>query len=290
MLLLITATLSACGGSNTQYVNYAPVDNTPKLDMKAAVYKAVLPSGNILTITTDQSDVNVYGAYTIKNGSTIVSSGKVANIVSQLSLTGFPGSPCPTEAISIRPDSSSLNAARDAGNIAITGVSCSEDTTFPATRFISKFVPQTTSGMFSSGAISATQNLFVSVFSGDNVNFVGSLTLQDTSLPASATGTIVGTITNAAAVPSTTSLVVDISDPTAYGLVFSRATNFAGHFFALNDSISSIAGQIRTAAVPLGGQYFINEVTVSATNNSLVNLLGPVAIPFSTGVTSYTPL
>jgi len=289
LLLLITATLAACGGGNTQYVYYSPVDNTPKLDMKAAVYKALLPSGNTLTITTDQSDINVYGAYTIKNGSTIVSSGKVGNLVTQLSLSGFPGSPCPAEAISVVPVSGSISAARDAANVTISGFSCSEASSLPTTKTISKLSPPATAYMFSSGAINPTQNLSVTVFSGDNVNFVGSLNLVNTSLPATATGTIIGTITNLAAGPATAA-VVDISDPSAYGFVFTRATNFSGHFFALNDNISAISGQVRTTSVPLGGQYFINEVTASVTDNSAANLLGPVAIPYSSNVASYTPL
>lgn len=291
MSTLFIATLTACSGSSTQYVDYAAVDNTPKLDMRAAIYQAVLPSGNTLTITTDQpNNTDVYGAYTIKNGSTIISSGRVSNIVSNLALTGNPGSPCPIEAITIVPISSSINAARDAGNITIAGVSCSESS-LPTDKPVNKIIPQTAARMFSNGIINTTQDVSISVASGDNVNFVGSVLLNDRSLPASATGTIIGTITNSNTIPSTINNVVEISDSTAFGFVFSRATNFSGHFLALNDSISAVSGYVRTSLSPLPGQYFINEIGVSVTNNSLVTQLGPVSVPFATfpAMLSYTP-
>jgi hypothetical protein len=291
MSALFIATLTACSGSSTQYVDYTAVNNAPKLDMRAAIYQAVLPSGNTLTITTDQpNSTDVYGAYTIKNGSTIISSGKVSNTVSNLALTGNPGSPCPSEAISIVPISSSINAARDAGNISIAGISCSESS-LPTDKPASKIIPQTAARMLSNGVINATQDVSISVASGDNVNFVGSVLLNDRSLPASATGTIIGTITSSSTIPSTINSVVEINDSTAFGFVFTRATNFSGHFLALNDSISALSGYVRTSLSPLPGQYYINEIGISVTNNGVVTQLGPVAVPFaaSPAMLSYTP-
>lgn len=265
LLSLSVATLSACSGSSTQYIDYTPVDNTPKLDMKEAVYKLTLESGNILTLTTDQSGTSVYGAYTIKNGTGIVSSGKIENLVTSIALTGYPNSPCPTEALSIQPRSDTLNANRDSGSVDITGSSCTEQSSLSTTKVISKFIPPATARMASAGFTNdANKRISISAVSGDNVNFVGPITLEDTFLQTSATGTIVGTITDSAAWPVTGN-VVEISNPFAYGFIFTRATNFTGHFFATNDSISSIKGYARTAP-NLGGQFSISEISVTATD------------------------
>lgn len=288
-IILFFAALTACSGSSTQYVDYAtPVDNTPKLDMKAAIYQAVLPSGNTLTITTDQSGTAVYGAYTVKNTvGTILSSGKVDNLVTRLELVGHPKSLC--DAMSIVP--SDINSNSDGAVATISGISCSE--TLPIKSAINRYTSpaSTPNVMYSQGAInSANQVLEVSVASGDNVNFVGSITLEDRSLPALATGTIVGTITNSSDVPSTNNTVVEINNPTAFGFVFNRTTNFSGHFMALNDNLSAVSGYVRTSLSPLPGQYFINEIGVSVTNNGLVTQLGPVSVPFATfpAMLSYT--
>lgn len=267
-ILLSVATMSACSGSSTQYVDYTPVDNTPKLNMKEAVYQLTLPTGNILTLTTDQSGTSVYGAYTIKNGTGIVSSGKIENLVTSLALTGYPNSLCPTEALSVQPRSSTINATRDSGSVDITGSSCTEQNLLPTTRVLSKFTPPATARMASSGVTNdANKRFTISAVSGDNVNFVGPITLEDTFLQISATATIVGTITDSAAWPVTGN-VVEISNPFAYGLIFTRATNLSGHFFATNDSISSIKGYARTAPT-LGGQYSISEISVTAADSGV---------------------
>ncbi len=284
MSTLFIATLTACSGSSTQYVDYAAVDNTPKLDMRAAIYQAVLPSGNTLTITSDQTGTAVYGAYTIKNaGGTILSSGKVDNLVTSLNLTGYPGSLC--DGMSIVP--SNINTNQDGAEATISGNSCTES--LPITRTISKYIPpaSTPNVMHSLGVISsANQVLEVSVASGDNVNFVGTITLTNSSLSLSAFGTIVGTITSSSLSPTSGGTVVRIDDPLAYGFVFSRTTNFSGHFFNATDNIQTLIGNVRTTRVPLGGQFFINEIGVQATNNSSVTLVGPVA---ASAIQSYTP-
>ncbi|HBA71808.1 MAG: hypothetical protein A2X82_19295 [Geobacteraceae bacterium GWC2_55_20] len=268
VLLLSVATLSACSGSSTQYIDYTPVDTTPKLDMQEAVYQLTLPTGNILTLTTDQSGTSVYGAYTIKNGTGIVSSGKIENLVTSIALTGYPNSPCPTEALSIQPISSTLNATRDSASVDISGSSCSEGSLLPAIRVISKFSPPATARMASTGITNdVNKRLSISAVSGDNVNFVGPITLEDTSLQTSATGIIVGTITDSAAWPVTGN-VVEINNPFAYGFIFTRATNFIGHFFSTSDSISAIKGHARTAPT-LGGQYSISEISVTATDSGV---------------------
>ncbi|MFH1028774.1 MAG: hypothetical protein V1791_12300 [Pseudomonadota bacterium] len=264
-ILLSVVTLSACSGSSTQYIDYTPVDNTPKLDMKEAVYQLTLQTGNILTLTTDQSGTSVYGAYTIKNGTGIISSGKVDNLVTSLALTGYPNGPCPTEALSIQPRSDTINATRDSGMVDISGSSCTE---LPATKLISKFSPPATARMASVGVTNDVNKRFtISAVSGDNVNFVGPITLEDTFLQTSATATIVGTITDSATWPVTGN-VVEINNQFAYGFIFTRATNFSGHFFAANDSISAVKGYTRTAPT-LGGQYFISEISVTATDSGV---------------------
>ncbi len=267
-ILLSVATLSACSGSSTQYVDYTPVDNTPKLDMKEAVYQLTLPTGNILTLTTDQSGTSVFGAYTIKNGTGIVSSGKIENLVTSIALTGYPNSPCPTEALSIQPRSSTLNATRDSASVDISGSSCSEQNLLPTTKVINKFSPPATARMASSGVTNdVNKRLSILAVSGDNVNFVGPITLEDTFLQTSATGIIVGTTTDSAAWP-VTGTVVEISNQFAYGFIFTRATNFSGHFFAVNDSISAVKGYARTAPT-LGGQYSVSEISVTATDSGV---------------------
>lgn len=285
MLILFVASLTACSGGSTQFVDYAPVDNTPKLNMKESIYKVGLPSGNTLTITTDQSGTTVIGAYTVKNaGGTILSSGKVDNLVTGINLTGYPGSLC--DAMSIVP--SNINTNQDGAVATISGNSCTES--LPITRSISKFVPPATARMFSKGIISANQEVSISVASGDNVNFVGSVTLDDKSLPASATGTIVGTVTNSNTIPSVSNTIVEINNPAASGFVFTRTTNFSGHFLALNDSISAVSGHVRTSISPLANQYFISEIGASVTNiNGTAAVLGPVTVPFSSAVQTYTP-
>ena len=283
MSALFIATLTACSGSSTQYVDYAPVDNTPKLDMKGSIYKIVLSSGNTLTITTDQSGTTVNGAYTVKNpGGTILSRGKIDNLVTSLNLTGYPGSLCDAMSIVL----SNINTNQDGAVATISGNSCTES--LPITRDISKYTPlaSTPNLMYSRGVISsANQVLEVSVASGDNVNFVGTITLTNSSLSLSAFGTIVGTITSSSLSPTSGGTVVRIDDPLANGFVFSRTTNFSGHFFDATDNIQTLAGNIRTTRVPLGNQYFINEIGVQATNNSSVISVGPVA---ATAVQSYT--
>ena len=287
LIFLFVAVLSACSGSSTQNIDYAPTAVGPSgLDMKAAVYKTTLPSGNTLTITTDQSGQNVNGAYTIKNGATIVSSGTVGNSVFQLALIGhkYFGSPCPDEAITITIDPSKVNAARNEADITVSGQkSCSESLLTPIIRHISK---PATATMFSRGTISANKELSISVFSGDNVNFVGSVTLENTLLAISATGTIVGTVTNSGAGPDTAP-VVEINNPLASGFVFTRATNFSGHFFSANDNITNITGQIKTAS--LGSQPSINEISVTVfTDITNALLLGPISS--FTASQSYIPL
>lgn len=285
LIFLFVAVLSACSGSSTQNIDYAPTAVGPSgLDMKAAVYKTTLPSGNTLTITTDQSGQNVNGAYTIKNGATIVSSGTVGNSVFQLTLIGHKnfGNPCPDEAITIVP--SNINTARNEADITVSGQkSCSESLLPPIIRHISKPVTAT---MFSRGTISTNQELSISVVSGDNVNFVGSVTLDNTLLAISATGTIVGTVTNSGAGPDTAP-VVEINNPLASGFVFTRATNFSGHFFSANDNITNITGQIKTAS--LGSQPSINEISVTVfTDITNALLLGPISS--FTASQSYIPL
>ncbi len=289
VLILFVASLTACSGGSTQFVDYAPVDNTPKLNMKESIYKVLLPSGNTLTITTDQSGTTVNGAYTIRNGAAIISSGTVSNIVSQITLKGYPGSPCPDEAITIVP--TNINATNSEADITLSGQkSCSESLTTTRSR-LSKFVPLATARMFSKVIINTNQEVSISVASGDNVNFVGSVTLEDISLPASATGTIVGTVTNSSTIPSVSNAVVEINNPAAFGFVFTRTTNFSGHFLALNDSISAVNGHVRTSISPLANQYFISEIGASVTNiNGTATVLGPVTVPFSSAVQTYTPL
>lgn len=286
LLLIITMlSLSACGGNSTQVLDYTPIDNSPKLNMKASIYTALLPSGNILTLTTDQSGTSVRGAYTIKSPTgTIISSGRVENLVTNISLIGFTNSPCPTEAISITPDNRTINATLDSVTAQITGSSCSE--TLPTTRLLEKTNPLPASALMSSRAdISSNQILEVSVKSGDNVNFVGHVTLTNTLLSISATGTIVGTVTTTSSAPASGGIVTRIDDPSAYGFAFTSTTNFSGHFFDSSDSIQLVTGNIRTSPATLPRQYFINEIAVQATNNSVTSPLGPAA---AASISNYT--
>lgn len=292
LIFLSAAALSACSGGKTEYVDYAPTPAGPTgLDMKAAIYKATLPSGNILTITTDQYDNNVLGAYTIKNGSAIISSGEVKNLVSQLTLVGhkYFGSPCPDEAISISINPNDVNATRDEADIYISGQkSCSESLTITTPTHIKKFTPPVTSKMASSGIISGTsQKLSITVESGDNVNFVGKITLTNTFLNIFASGTIVGTTTNSGIGPVSgpaTTPVTEISNAT--GFVFDNAFNLSGHFFSVNDNITKISGAIQTTTTTLGTSS-ITGISVKAFTDVVdLHQLDPSPI---TATLSYTP-
>ncbi len=67
--------------------SYAPIDKTPKLDMRASIHQRALSSGYKLTIIADQVGTTIFGANTIKDGQTIIFSGKVSNLVTSLQLT-----------------------------------------------------------------------------------------------------------------------------------------------------------------------------------------------------------
>lgn len=269
-LLLCAAILAACSGGSTEYVDYPkPPDNTPKLDMKAAVYQAVLPSGNILTLTTDQfSGTAVYGAYTIKNNDgTLVSSGVVSESVSQLKLIGHKRKFCSDEALLVSVDSTTVNASSDEAYITISGDKICSGTLPITTPMLIK--RPTTATMYSRGTIGANQELALEVISADNINFVGTLTLNNTSLPVLAKGTVIGTTTtqdstgDSAADPDV-GQVVAINDPLAYGFLFNRVTNFSGHFFYADDSITKITGKVRTTPT---APFYMNEIRVTADDN-----------------------
>lgn len=273
-LLLCAAILAACSGGSTEIVDYSkPPDITPKLDMKATVYQAVLPSGNILTLTTDQfsGTAAVYGAYTIKNNDgTLVSSGVVSESVSQLKLIGHKRKFCSDEALLVSVDSTTVNASSDEAYITISGDKiCSGTLPITTPMLIKK---PTTATMYSRGAVNANQELSLEIFSADNINFVGTLTLNNTTLPAPAKGTVIGTITtqdsttNSAADPDV-GLVVAINNPSAYGFIFNRATNFSGHFFYADDSITKITGKVRTTST---APFYMNEISVTAEDNFTV--------------------
>lgn len=272
LIFLFSSTLAACSGGKIEYLDYVSTPaGTTGLDMRAAIYKATLPSGNILTITTDQSDNNIFGAYTIKSGSTIISSGEVKNQVSNISLIAYTNSVCPNEAILIVP--SNVNTARDAAEITISGVSCSEGSQLPATKTISKFVPPTSATLT---AVGSNQEIQISLISGDNVNFVGSIDFSNTSQKSS--GTIVATANN------NSSITRNINDLDATGLRFDRVSNYSGNFFGSN--ITRISGQISTTAPSLAGPFYANQITVTPYN---INTALP-SITFSTLTTqSYTP-
>lgn len=269
-LLLCAAILSACSGGSTEIVDYStPTDNTPKLDMKATVYQAVLPSGNILTLTTDQPTATaVYGAYTIKNSDgTLVSSGVVSESVSQLKLIGHKRKFCSDEALLVSVDSTTVNASSDEAYITIRGDKICSGTLPITTPMLIK--RPTTARMYSRGTVGANQELALDVISADNINFVGTVTLNNTTLPAPAQGTVIGTITTqdsttASAADPDVGLVVAINDPSAYGFIFKRVTNFSGHFFYADDSITKITGKVRTTST---APFYMNEISVAAEDN-----------------------
>lgn len=288
-LLLCAAILSACSGGSTEIVDYAPPQEPTGLDMKATIYKVNLPSGNILTLTTDQSGNNVFGAYTIKKtDGTFVSSGTVGNLVSQLNLLPYKylGNPCPNEQMTITIDDNNVNSSRDAAEITISGVSCSEVSLLPATKTISKYNPPATATMHSQGTSNIGQELNINLVSGDNVNFVGSVTLNPL-LPDSAKGTIVATATNSGLgnpvkSPNTTP-VTEIKNAT--GLYFTRILNTNGKFFTVDPT--SMIGQIKT--VTSGNQTFMTELLVSSFKDGAPSQqLGPIINPVS--IQSYTSL
>lgn len=270
-LLLCAATLAACSGGSTEIVDYfKPPDNTPKLDMKATVYQAVLPTGNILTLTTDQPTATaVYGAYTIKNSDgTLVSSGVVSESVSQLKLIGHKRKFCSDELLLVSVDSTTVNASSNEAYITISGDKICSGTLPITTPMLIK--RPTTARMYSRGTVGANQELSLDVISADNINFVGTVTLNNTTLPAPAQGTVIGTITtqdsttDSAADPDDVGLVVAINNPSAYGFLFKQVSNFSGHFFYADDSITKITGKVRTTST---APFYMNEIRVTADDN-----------------------
>lgn len=279
-IFILAATLAACGNGKTEYVYYAPVDNTPKLDMRASIYQGTLVSGYKLTITADQVGTAISGAYTIKDGQTIISSGKVSSLVTSLQLT-TDGGPCIAEQMSAVPS----NITASGADLTLSGTGCTESTiaqNITTTTRISKITQTAAMKLISQGTTNASEVILLNIASADNVNFIGSLTLSNQSISTSASGTLVGKIRNGFL---TSSSSVNINDPNAVGFQFDSGSNFSGHFFNANDNITSIGGQIKTAPT-LGGQYFISEIIVTVANNGTTQQLGPITNP--TTIQSYT--
>lgn len=286
-LLLCAAILAACSGGSTEYVDYAPVDNTPKLDMKAAIYQGILPSGYKLTLTVDQIGTDgVSGAYTIKDGATIISRGIVSNLTTDLALLADK-SPCVAEGLTAK----TSNVTATSADLTISGFGCTGGTTGQAvttTTSISKVAPLPAQHLKSQGTTGTGDLISIDLISADDVNFVGSLKLSNQAQQTSAAGTIVAKARNF----TDDSAVVNINtlngiNP-ANGLLFDRATNFSGNFFTAN--VTKITGQLNTFSNTSSGPFSITGMTVTPVeiNTPLTALtVDPVSILTIQG---YTPL
>ncbi len=181
LLLLCAAILAACSGGSTEIVDYStPTDNTPKLDMKAAIYKGTLPSGYKLTLTVDQTGTGVAGAYTIKDGSTIISRGNVSNLITDLELKSD-NSPC-SEGMSAK----TSNVTATSADLEISGFGCTESTISQTVKStvvsISKVSPLADQKLISRGTTGIGDLISIDLASADDVNFVGSLTISNQAL------------------------------------------------------------------------------------------------------------
>lgn len=255
LIFLFVAALAACSGSSTQYVDYAPIDTTPKLDMKAAIYQSTLSSGYKLTITTDQIGTSVNGAYTIKNGAVIISSGTVSNVITNLTFLADSSSPCTGEQMSALPSSITTTGA----DLTLTGFGCTETPvgkSVATATHVSKITPS--AKLISQGTTNANELITISTASADNVNFVGSIAFFNPANSKSATGTIVGTTQNNVAATR------NINDADAVVLTFDRVSNYSGNF--IDTSATRITGQISTTAPTLAGPFTVNGITVTPFN------------------------
>lgn len=291
LLFILGIALSACSGDNTQIIDYSLAPVGPSgLNMKAAIYQAILPSGDLLTLTTDQPSGNaVVGAYTIKKtDGTIVSSGKISNLVSSLTLIGHKSKPYSDEAIIISIDPKTVNAARDEAYITISGDKIWSGT-LPITTPLLIHKP-VTSRMYSRGIIGSDQELAVDVVSGDNINFVGSVTLYNNnpSFSSTATGTIIGTATNSGNDPVTSPDIVPVVEiKNSTGFFFSGIRNSSGNFFDASSNITNITGQVLTTT--WGNQSFIRDTIITGVKDGTpIQQLGPISN--ITSSQSYSPL
>lgn len=282
-LLLCAAILAACSGGSTEIVDYTPDDNTPKLDMKAAIYRGTLPSGYKLTLTVDQTGTGVAGAYTIKDGAAIISRGNVSNLITDLELKSD-NSPC-SEGMSAK----TSNVTATSADLEISGFGCTESTISQTVKStvvsISKVSPLADQKLISRGTTGIGDLISIDLASADDVNFVGSLTISNQALQRSASGTIVAKARNF----TNDFAVVNINTLNgANGLLFDRATNFSGNFFTPN--VTKITGQLNTFSNSTSGPFSITGITVTPfeINTPLPSLTAdPVSILTSQG---YTPL
>lgn len=286
-LLLCAAILAACSGGSTEYVPYGDNDNTPKLDMEAAIYRGTLPSGYKLTLTVDQTGTAVAGAYTIKDGATIISRGIVSNLTTDLALVSDK-SPCVAEQLTAK----TSNVTTISADLAISGFGCTASTTGQKVETtvvaISKVSPLADQKLISRGTTGLGELITVELASADDVNFVGSLKLSNQALQTSASGTIVAKARNF----TEDSAVVNINtingiNP-ANGLLFDRVTNFSGNFFTSN--VTKITGQFNTFSNSTSGPFSITGMTLTPfeINTPLTALtVDPFTILTSQG---YTPL
>ena len=286
LLLLCAAILSACSGGNTEYVDYAPVDNTPKLDMKAAIYQGTLPSGYKLTLTVDQTGTAVAGAYTIKDGAAIISRGNVSNQTNNLALVADK-SPCVAEQLTAK----TSNVTATSADLEISGFGCTGGTPGQAvatTIFISKVSPLPARKLGSRGTTGIGDLISIDLASADDVNFVGSLNISNQALQTSFSGTVVAKARNFL----DDFAVVNINTINAInpvnGLLFDRVTNFSGNFFTGN--FTKITGQLNTFSNSTSGPFSITGMTV--TSSFIDTPLTSLTVGFADILTiqGYTPL
>ena len=253
-LLLCAAILAACSGGSTEIVDYStPTDNTPKLDMNAAIYKGTLPSGYKLTLTVDQNGTNVVGAYTIKDGATIISRGNVSNLTTNFTLESD-RSPC-SEGMSAK----TSNVTTTSADLEISGFGCTSSTTSQAVNLtdvrILKVSPLAEQKLISRGTTGLGERITVELASADDVNFIGSLNISNPSLQTSFSGTIVAKARNFL----DDFAVVNINTP-ANGLLF-NVSDYSGNFFTGN--FTKITGQLNTFSNSTSGPFNITGITVT---------------------------
>ncbi|HIJ81367.1 MAG TPA: hypothetical protein HPP76_06650 [Desulfuromonadales bacterium] len=253
----------SCGSSTTQFIDYTATAVTAvsqeQIDLKASILQADLPSGNRLTVTMDQVGSRVSGVYTVKTGPKIISSGTISGLNTEFTMTSYPGSACSTETFSIRPSNISSTGA----DTVLTGNECGK-AFLGQSAHLTKFIPKSS---FMSSYVTLSDNsskeIAYTAVSADNVNFLGTVILNNYSLPITASGTFIGTMTNTGLAPVSADQVVEISNQLAIGFEITRVTNLSGHFFTREDILKGVHGFCKTAPSIGNTSYKFSDISTA---------------------------
>lgn len=229
-IIVVSFALTACIGEvKKSTTETSPVEPGIPLPLRSAFYQGDLPLGNLplgkLTLTTDTVGTTVFGAYSIMNGGTIISSGKVSGKTTIFHLTGTNN-----EKWEVTPTWVSGNNAE----VSIARIDSSGQPVIVSSFFLTKISPDTLRTAKASIRIDipTVVDMTITALSADNLNFLGTLSLKNE-------------LTGSGAVPMTASATVLGSSPlqlvktggAGVDIPFT-VHNYSGHFFSPIDNLT----------------------------------------------------